>query len=88
MSATQIERYCLRLLLFKRTGPKSFEDLRTVDGIVQETFQATCFSLGFLEYDEENDRVMEEASLLRLTKIWKPKEIKGVFSQTQRYFNQ
>ena len=64
MSATQMERYCLRLLLFKRTGPKSFEDLRTVDGIVQETFQATCFSLGFLEDDEENDRVMEEASLL------------------------
>ena len=68
MSATQMERYCLRLLLFKRPGPTSFEDLRTVDGILHESFQAACYSMGFLEDDEENDRVMEEASLLSFGK--------------------
>ena len=64
MSATQMERYCLRLLLFKISGSMSFQDLKTVDGNILESFQAACFSLGFLEDDEENDRVMEEASLL------------------------
>ena len=64
ITAAQMERYCLRLLLFRIPGPKSYEDLKTVDGKVMETFQATCFALGFLEDDKENDKVMEDASLI------------------------
>ena len=64
INATQMERYCLRLLLFRVLGPKSYEDLKTVDGQVLETFQAACFALVFLEDDKENDRVMDEASLI------------------------
>ena len=58
LTATQMERYCLRLLLFRRPGPKSYEDLRSVEGTVLPNFQAACFALGFLEDDKENDRVM------------------------------
>ena len=64
LTATQMERYCLRLLLFRIPGPISYEDLCSVEGTVYPTFQATCFALGFLEDDKENDRVMEEASLI------------------------
>ena len=64
INATQLERYCLRLLLFKVPGSKSYDDLKTVEGKVLETFQAACFALGFLEDDKENDKVMEEASLI------------------------
>ena len=47
------ERYYLRLLLTVVRGATSFEHLRTVDGIVYETFKAACIALRLLEDDGE-----------------------------------
>jgi len=47
------DRYYLRLLLTVVRGAKSFEDLRTVDGIQCETFKGACIALRLLEDDGE-----------------------------------
>jgi hypothetical protein len=65
LSAHQSELFYLRLILFNRAGAKSFEDLRTIDGVLFPTFQAACCKLGLLDNDTEIDSVMEEASSLR-----------------------
>ncbi|XP_031779863.1 uncharacterized protein LOC107982020 [Nasonia vitripennis] len=41
----------------------SFDDLKTVDGVIQPTFTAACLALGFIEDDEEWMRAMEEATV-------------------------
>ena len=47
-------------------GPKSFEDIRTVDGIIHGTFRETCLSLGLLEDDRHWDQTLEEAEACKL----------------------
>lgn len=47
----QGERYYLRLLLTVVRGPASFEDLRTLDGVVYPTFQAAASARGLLQHD-------------------------------------
>ena len=42
VSPTQEEAFCLRLLLNVVAGPTSFQDLKTVDGVVHETFKGAC----------------------------------------------
>ena len=44
----QGERFYLRLLLTVRRGPKSFDDIRTVEGVLHPTFQSACVALGLL----------------------------------------
>uniref|UniRef100_A0A182I662 ATP-dependent DNA helicase n=1 Tax=Anopheles arabiensis TaxID=7173 RepID=A0A182I662_ANOAR len=61
-----MERYCLRLLLCYRKGPTSYEDLRTVNGSVCETFQQAAINEGLLEDDSEWDRALEEAATYRM----------------------
>jgi len=48
-SPFQGERYYLHLLLTLVRGATSFENLRTVDGIVYPTFKGACIALGLLE---------------------------------------
>ncbi|GMF49014.1 unnamed protein product [Phytophthora fragariaefolia] len=60
------ERFYLRLLLCHRKGPTSFEHLRTVDGVVDPTFQAAAMHSGFLENDHEWIACMSEASAFRM----------------------
>ena len=57
------ERYYLRLLLTVVRGARSFEHLRTVEGILHPTFQATCVARGLLEDDREWAECFEKASL-------------------------
>ena len=52
-SPFQGERYYLRLLLTVVRGATSFENLRTVDGMVYPTFKRACIALGLLEDDGE-----------------------------------
>ena len=52
-SPFQGERYYLRLLLTVVRGARSFEDLRTVDGIEFATFKGGCIALRLLEDDGE-----------------------------------
>lgn len=55
------ERFFLRLLLSHIRGAQSFEDLRTIHGELQPTFQKACIELGLLEDDQEWVRCLEEA---------------------------
>ncbi|KAE8230594.1 hypothetical protein CF326_g4401 [Tilletia indica] len=59
------DRFYLRILLCVVPSPKSFEDLRTVDGIQYDTFRAACAALGLLADDQEWNLCLQEASLIR-----------------------
>ena len=61
----QAELFYLRMLLHNKAGATSFEDLRTVDGVLASSFQDACVKLGLLESDDSLDRVMEEAASIR-----------------------
>ncbi|KAL3121265.1 hypothetical protein niasHT_008247 [Heterodera trifolii] len=61
VSPRKHELFALRTLLLHRPGPKSFTDLRTVDGIQFETFVGTCQFLGLQVSDEVFRRAMQEA---------------------------
>ena len=47
------ERFYLRLLLTVVRGPTSFENLRTVNNVLHDTFKAACVARGLLEDDDE-----------------------------------
>ncbi|GBM36653.1 hypothetical protein AVEN_221928-1 [Araneus ventricosus] len=54
--------YYVRLLLHKIKGPKSFKDLRTVNGIEYETYLEACLELGLLENDNQWNEALKEAA--------------------------
>ena len=60
---SQGERFYLRILLSVRQGPTSFEDLRTVEGVVHPTFRAACAAMGLLLEDREWATALEEAAV-------------------------
>ena len=41
------------MLLYQIPGATSFESLKTVDGVICDTFQESCFRMGLLEDDTE-----------------------------------
>ncbi|XP_076941686.1 uncharacterized protein LOC143611359 [Bidens hawaiensis] len=43
-------------------GPKCFEDIRTVDGVVCDSFRDACYRRGLLDDDKEYIEAIEEAS--------------------------
>lgn len=61
VSARDPERFALRLLLHKIPGPRSYEDLRRVDGHVYDTFVDAAKARGLLEDDDEYHHCLEEA---------------------------
>jgi hypothetical protein len=58
------ERFYLRTLLTVARGPRSFAELRTVDGIQYPTFRDACIARGLLEDDGEWQLCLREASLM------------------------
>ncbi|XP_076933119.1 uncharacterized protein LOC143598914 [Bidens hawaiensis] len=56
------EAYYLRILLNKVRGPECFEDIRTIDGVVCETFRDACYKRGLLDDDKEYIEAIEEAN--------------------------
>jgi hypothetical protein len=60
------ERFYLRLLLCHRQGPRSFEDLRTIDGVVHPTFKDAAIAAGYLENDNEWEHCLTEASRFQI----------------------
>jgi len=56
------ERFYLRMLLLKKSGATSFEDLRTVDGVLCENFREAAMRMNLLEEDDEWDKALQEAS--------------------------
>ena len=47
------ERFYLHTLLMVTKGPKSFDDLKTIDGVICETFHKACLKHRLLEDDSE-----------------------------------
>ena len=44
-------------------GATCFEDLRTVDGVVYQTYREACYALGLLDDDKEYIDAIKEANL-------------------------
>ena len=57
------EVYYLRVLLNIVKGPTSFEEIKTVYGIIHEKFKDACYALGLLDDDREYIEAIKEASL-------------------------
>ncbi|OWZ06010.1 Helitron helicase [Phytophthora megakarya] len=55
------ERFYLRILLCHSQSPKSLEDIRTVNGVVHETFHDDALAAGYLENDREWEECFAEA---------------------------
>nr|XP_047144698.1 uncharacterized protein LOC124818197 [Hydra vulgaris] len=68
------EFFLLRLLLLQAKGATSWEDLRTVNGIVLETFRKAWVFNGLLQDDTEWQNTLSEAVLTRM-----PKQIRQLF---------
>ncbi|KAK3222064.1 hypothetical protein Dsin_009089 [Dipteronia sinensis] len=60
------ERYYLRLLLNHIRGPKSFEDLKTVNGVKTSSFHESALLYGLLESDNSLEQCLQEASLYQM----------------------
>nr|XP_016503039.1 PREDICTED: uncharacterized protein LOC107821146 [Nicotiana tabacum] len=58
------EQYYLRLLLNVVKGPKSYEDLKKINGSDHETFRDACYALGLLDDDDKEyvDAIMEASN--------------------------
>ncbi|XP_034936337.1 uncharacterized protein [Chelonus insularis] len=63
VSPTKIELFHLRLLLTTVKGAISYDDLKTVNGNVYDTFTDACLALGLIEDDDEWKRVLHEAEI-------------------------
>ena len=66
VSPREVEKFHLRLLLYHVPGAQSFEDLRTVGGVLLPTFQAAARRLGLLADDEEWDACLTEAATYQM----------------------
>ncbi|KAL4626735.1 hypothetical protein ACB092_05G119100 [Castanea dentata] len=56
------ERFYLRMLLNVIKGPRSFEEIRTINNVVYPTFRLTCYALGLLDDDKEWHEALNHAS--------------------------
>ena len=70
-----VERYYLRMLLQHIRGAQSFQDLKTVNGKVCETFKATAIERKLLEDDTEWISCLEEASAFSM-----PQQLRQIFA--------
>ena len=70
------EVFYLRMLLHheKCAGATSFEDLKTLDGVLLPTFKEVCVRLGLLQDDTEWDQALNEAELTQMCP-----QVRGMF---------
>jgi ATP-dependent DNA helicase PIF1 len=66
--------FYLRMLLHHTAGSRSYEELRTVEGTVCETFKKACEKLNLLENDKEWESCMQEAALTQSSS-----QLRGLF---------
>ena len=59
------ERFYLRTLLMVTKGPKSFDDLKSVNDEICESFQDACLRRGLLEDDNEWEICLHDASEIK-----------------------
>jgi ATP-dependent DNA helicase PIF1 len=60
------ERYYLRVLLNHVPSATSYEDLRTVDGVIQPSFHEAAKRRGLIEEDNSLDVCLTEASTYQM----------------------
>ncbi|GBN67557.1 hypothetical protein AVEN_267497-1, partial [Araneus ventricosus] len=66
VSVQDSERFYLRMLLLRKTGVISFNDLKTIDGTLCETFQEACKVLGLLDGDQHWHYTLLQASRMQM----------------------
>ena len=76
------ERYYLRILLNHVRGPLSFENIRTVDGVVAPTFREAATMHGLLQRDSSLQDCLHEASLYQM-----PSSLRRIFATILVYCN-
>ncbi|GJU06614.1 DNA helicase [Tanacetum coccineum] len=76
------ELFYLRILLCHQKGCTSFEDIRTVNDRVYETFRAACDALGLLGDDKEWDTAMKEACFSSTTS-----QLRSMFAQILIFYD-
>ncbi|XP_060960966.1 uncharacterized protein LOC133031476 [Cannabis sativa] len=76
------ERYYLRILLNHVRGPLSFEDLRTVNGVLAPTYREAATMLGLLQRDNCLEDCLHEASLYQA-----PSSLRQLFATILVYCN-
>jgi hypothetical protein len=69
------ERYFLRTLLLHIPGAISFEDIRTVNGVLCDSFKDAAKMHGLLSDDEVWDSTLTDAALIKM-----PKQMRQVFA--------
>ncbi|KAL7294873.1 hypothetical protein TKK_0011797 [Trichogramma kaykai] len=74
VSPTQTELFHLRILLMRVKGATSFDHLKTVNGVVHESFTSACLALGLIENDEEWSNSMREAAVFMM-----PKQLRNLY---------
>lgn len=62
VSPSSGELYFLRVLINKIKGPRSYADIKTVDGVIQPSFEDACYKLGLLDEDKEYIEGLKECS--------------------------
>ncbi len=60
------EHYFLRTLLTKVKGAVFFEVLRTINGVVHDTFKLACIALGLYDSDDEWNACLGEAVVMQI----------------------
>ncbi|XP_044005460.1 uncharacterized protein LOC122850368 [Aphidius gifuensis] len=75
ISPHQVELFHLRLLLLSFKGATSFENLRTVDGMIFDTYHGACLARGLIEDDSEWARALTEGEIWMM-----PRQLRNLFS--------
>ncbi|XP_044005456.1 uncharacterized protein LOC122850362 [Aphidius gifuensis] len=74
VSPHQMELFNLRLLLLTVKGATSYENIRTINGKIYDTYHAACLSLGLIEDDTEWERAMTEGEIWMM-----PRQLRQLF---------
>ncbi|XP_048634098.1 uncharacterized protein LOC106404100 [Brassica napus] len=62
VSPSSGQKYFLRVLLNKVRGPRCYDDIKTVEGIVHPSYEDACYKLGLLDDDKEYIEGLKECS--------------------------
>ncbi|XP_048591573.1 uncharacterized protein LOC106423477 [Brassica napus] len=85
VSPSSGQLYYLRVLLNKIKGPRSYEEIKTVDGVVQASFEDACYKLGLLDDDKEYIEGLKECAFWASAyplQNWYGKQPKTYFPKT------